>query len=98
MIRAAYISPPGAPADAGYYRGTETEEEMLRRLQEDLEPPEREDLINAGLVSSLVFGEKKSLFIVFASLIAGTTCTLSMPIFSGTFSLFRIADPHYNFR
>lgn len=83
VIRAAYISPPGAPAEAGYYRGSETEEDVLRRLQEDLEPPEREDLINARLVRRLVFEEKKSLCIVFASLVAGTCCTLSMPIFSG---------------
>ncbi|CAM6103486.1 unnamed protein product [Calypogeia fissa] len=85
VTRAAYISPPGAPAEAGYYRDSATEEEILKRLQEDLEPPEREDLINSRLVRSLVFEEKKSLFIVFATLAAATTCTLSMPIFSGRF-------------
>jgi hypothetical protein len=84
VIRAAYISPPGAPPDAGFYRGAETEEELRRRLDEDLEPPPREDLINGGLVRGLIFEEKTKILIVFLSLVCGTACTLSMPIFSGT--------------
>ncbi|KAG6541024.1 hypothetical protein Mapa_017597 [Marchantia paleacea] len=81
LINAAYISPPGAPTDSVYYPLSDSSE----HFELEKEAPKRENLINAGLIVRLVLEEKRSLAIVFLSLIFGTTCTLSMPIFSGRF-------------
>lgn len=80
LINAAYISPPGAPTDSMYDPVSDSSE----HFELEKESPKRESLINAGLIVRLVLEEKRSLAIVFLSLVFGTTCTLSMPIFSGT--------------
>ncbi|KAL2619839.1 hypothetical protein R1flu_000044 [Riccia fluitans] len=81
LISAAYISAPGAPADPQYYPLPETSD--LNEFENNI--PQRENLINGGLIARLVLEEKQSLAIALLSLIFGTTCTLSMPIFSGRF-------------
>lgn len=101
-IRMAYISPPAYPdfLSQGGGKDTDEEEEEEEEEEDDADDPSKSSnskqltqsrrrpkvLITWALVSSLLMKEKLRLLGAVIGLALGTTCTLTMPLFSGIFS------------
>ena len=78
--QAAFISPP---ADPQFLRPDE--EEVLSSVP--VAPRGPKPIVTWGLIAGLLWKQKLRLTVAAMALVAATTCTLTMPLFSGT-SLF----------
>lgn len=86
QARAAFISPPADPQ----LLNTPDEEELQKVLGSvPIAPRAPKALITWSLVGGLLWKQKVRLTLAFLALAASTTCTLTMPLFSGKLCLLR---------